>query len=200
MEGSGGRGMTGWRQARTSTQKFPRRATAVPVRIATVDPEIDPDTGTPFFRATEATTANLSRGGVFVHSWEPLAAGRRVIVALDLPAGGELQLVGQVVWTRRQLTAQGAGPVEIPGYGIEFVAPTRADQAAIQQILDAPRPAETPSSSASASDSPSASPTTPEPLSAAPTPDAGSSSPASPSGTSSSTASPKLRPAFPPIA
>lgn len=133
--------MSGWRQPRTALQKFPRQATCVPVRISTVDPEVDPDTGTPFFRATEATTANLSRGGVFVDSWEPLAAGRRVIVALDLPAGGEIQLVGQVVWTRRKLTLQAAGPVEAPGYGIEFVAQSRAEQAAIQLLVDAAAPA-----------------------------------------------------------
>ena len=110
----------------------------MPVRISTVDPEIDPDSGVSFFRSTEATTANLSRGGVFVHSWEPLAAGRRVIVALDLPAGGELQMVGQVVWTRRKLTPRIGEPVEAPGYGIEFAGGSRAEQAAIQQILDAP--------------------------------------------------------------
>ena len=67
-----------------------------------------------------------------------LAAGRRVIVALDLPAGGELQLVGQVVWTRRKLTPRIGEPVEAPGYGIEFAGGSRAEQAAIQQILDAP--------------------------------------------------------------
>lgn len=128
--------MSGWRQARTTQQKFPRHATRVAVRIATVDPEIDPDTGEAFFRSTEATTANLSRGGAFVHSWEPLAAGRRVIVALDLPSGGELSLVGQVVWTRRRLELRHPGALlEAPGYGIEFVG-SRADRAAIQQILD----------------------------------------------------------------
>lgn len=131
--------MTGWRQPRTTPQKFPRQATCVPVRISTVDPEVDPDSGIPFFRSTEATTANLSRGGVFVHSWEPLAAGRRVIVALDLPAGGELQLVGCVVWTRRQLSSRAGSPVEAPGYGIEFDGGNRAEQAAIQQILDVAR-------------------------------------------------------------
>ena len=128
--------MTGWRQPRTTPQKFPRQATCVPVRISTVDPETDPDSGLTFFRSTEATTANLSRGGMFVHSWEPLA-GRRVIVALDLPAGGELQLVGRVVWTRRQLTSRAGSPVETPGYGIEFDGGNRAEQAAVQQILDA---------------------------------------------------------------
>ena len=139
--------MSGWRQPRTALQKFPRWETCVPVRISTVDPEVDPDTAVRFYRATEATTANLSRGGVFVHSWEPLAAGRRVIVALDLPAGGELQLVGQVVWTRRKLTPRAAGPVEAPGYGIEFVAQSRAEQAAIQQVLDAAAPASAPAPS-----------------------------------------------------
>jgi Tfp pilus assembly protein PilZ len=138
--------MTGWRQPRPAPQKFPRLATCVPVRVSTVDPEIDPDSGASFFRSSAATTGNLSRGGVFVHSWEPLAAGRRVIVALDLPAGGELQMVGQVVWTRRKLTPRIGEPVEAPGYGIEFAGGSRAEQAAIQQILDAPTvpPAEGP--------------------------------------------------------
>lgn len=166
--------MFGWRQPRTALQKFPRQATCVPVRISTVDPELDPDTGIPFFRATEATTANLSRGGVFVHSWEPLASGRRVIVALDLPAGGEIQLVGQVVWTRRKLTLKDAGPVETPGYGIEFVAQSRGEQAAIQQLLDA---------AASAVESPTApTPSTPAPAAAAPTTttDTSAASPAKP--------------------
>ncbi|MFO0687761.1 MAG: PilZ domain-containing protein [Myxococcota bacterium] len=129
--------MSGWRQAKTAQQKFPRHATCVAVRISTVDPEVDPDSGEPFFRSAEATTANLSRGGVFVHSWEPLAAGRRVIVALDLPSGGELSLFGQVAWTRRRLESGRAGSLETPGYGIEFVGVTRAEQAAVQQILDA---------------------------------------------------------------
>jgi Tfp pilus assembly protein PilZ len=139
--------MSGWRTPRTAPQKFPRQATCVAVRVSTVDPEIDPDSGVSFFRSTEATTANLSRGGAFVHSWEPLAAGRRVIVALDLPIGGELALVGRVVWTRRKLTPRSGEPVEAPGYGIEFVGGSRADQAAIQRILDeatpdSPAPAE----------------------------------------------------------
>jgi Tfp pilus assembly protein PilZ len=139
--------MQGWRQPRTTPQKFPRQATCVPVQISTLDPEVDPDSGVPFFRSTEATTANLSRGGVFVHSWEPLSAGRRVIVALDLPSGGELQLVGRVVWTRRQLQSRAGSAAEAPGYGIQFDGVSRAEQAAIQQILDA------------ASDSPAAAPT-----------------------------------------
>ncbi|MEZ4280396.1 MAG: PilZ domain-containing protein [Myxococcota bacterium] len=167
--------MTGWRQPRTTPQKFPRQATRVPVRISTVDPEIDPDSGEAFFRSTEATTANLSRGGMFVHSWEPLAAGRRVIVVLDLPAGGELQIVGRVVWTRRQLTSRAGASVESPGYGIEFDGSNRAEQAAVQQILDA-----------AGTDAP------------APVPAAAQAAPASPTSAASpsSNASTSLRPPF----
>ncbi len=68
-----------WRQAERGPQRFPRVATAVPVRVSTVDPETDPNDGKLFFRSSEETTANLSRGGAFVRSWEPLAAGRRVV-------------------------------------------------------------------------------------------------------------------------
>ena len=164
--------MSGWRRASPTSQQFPRRPARVSVRISTVDAETDPDSGAPFFRSTEATTANLSRGGAFVHSWEPLAAGRRVIVALDLPDGGELQLVGRVVWTRRRLGGGASGSLETPGYGIEFIERTRADQAALQQILDASAAAIAPvlasaptsaaaSALASASASASASPLTP---------------------------------------
>jgi hypothetical protein len=60
-----------------------------------------------------------------------------VIVALDLPAGGELTLFGQVVWTRRRLESRNRGALETPGYGIEFLGVSRAEQAAVQQILDA---------------------------------------------------------------
>lgn len=128
--------MAGWRQAQTSQQKFPRQTVAVAVRVATVDPEIDPDSGESFFRSTEATTANLSRGGAFIHSWEPLAAGRRVIVALDMPSGGELSLLARVVWTRRRIEASDRRPLAPPGYGIEFIERNRAEQAALQQILN----------------------------------------------------------------
>ena len=108
-----------WRQANTGLQRYPRTAMSVPVRISTIDPEIDPNTGKPFFRSTEETTANLSHGGAFFRSWEPLAAGRRVVVSIDLPSGEELQLTGRVVWTRRELR-RATKDIEATGYGVEF--------------------------------------------------------------------------------
>lgn len=130
-----------WRQARTGLQKFPRVATSVPVRISTVDAEVDPSSGRSFFRSAEETTANLSRGGAYVRSWAPLEAGRRVVIAIDLPEEGELQLVGRVVWTRRALRPNPAGELEPAGYGVEFVGGSRAELDGLGRFLSglAPR-------------------------------------------------------------
>lgn len=129
-----------WRQAQTGLQKFPRVAAAVPVRISTVDAETDPATGRTFFRSAEETTANLSRGGAYVKSWEPLAAGRRVVITIDLPGEDELQLVGRVVWTRRALLPNKAGEIEPAGYGIEFKGGSRAELDALDRYLTALAP------------------------------------------------------------
>ena len=128
-----------WRPATTDLQRYPRSATRVPVRVATVDPEIDPVTGQSFFRSAEETTANLSRGGAYVRSWEPLAAGRRIVLTLDLSprrdGSDELQIFGCVVWSRRRLQPAGRDGVEPPGYGVEFVGGTRDELARLDDYL-----------------------------------------------------------------
>ena len=125
-----------WRQANTGLQRNPRIATSVPIRISTVDPETDPNTGNLFFRSAEETTANLSRGGVYLRSWEPLEAGRRVIVAIDLPSGGELQLTGRVVWTRRELRPAETKDIEAPGYGVEFFGGSSRELGILDRLID----------------------------------------------------------------
>jgi len=41
------------RTSRLERRRFPRVALDVPIRLSTIDPEIDPWTGRPFFRASE---------------------------------------------------------------------------------------------------------------------------------------------------
>ncbi len=130
-----------WRQATTKQQLHPRGATAVPVRISTVDPETDPDTGRLFFRSAEETTANISRGGAYLRSWEPLEAGRRVIMAITLPSGGELQLTGRVVWTRRELRRVDGDAVDAPGYGLEFFGSSETELTRLDRLLSNLEPA-----------------------------------------------------------
>lgn len=125
-----------WRQANTVLQRHPRVATSVPVRISTVDAEADPNTGKLFFRSAEETTANLSRGGAYLRSWELLEAGRRVVVSIDLASGRELQLTGRVVWTRRELRPAEIRDVEAPGYGIEFLGSSRRELDRLDEFIE----------------------------------------------------------------
>lgn len=125
-----------WRQANTGIQRFQRVAMAVPVRVSTVDPEIDPTTGKSFFRSAEETTANLSKGGAYLRSWEPLAAGRRVIVTIEQSSSEELQLSARVVWTRRELRPSSSEPLEEPGYGVEFYGASEREIACLDRLID----------------------------------------------------------------
>ena len=111
-----------WRRAIPDVQRHPRFAVDVEVRISTIDAERDPNSGKLFFRSAEETTANMSRGGAFVRSWEPLEAGRRVVVDIDLRDGSHMQLMARVAWTQRQLHANAASQPSSPepGFGIEF--------------------------------------------------------------------------------
>ena len=142
-----------WRQPNTGIQRFSRITEAVEVRISTVDPETDPSTGKLFFRSAEETTANLSPGGAYVRSWEPLAAGRRLVVDINLPKSRPLQLVARVVWTQRQLRSSRPGELDSPGYGIEFDGASRTELVRLEHYLDsldsrdeAPRSGDSPTS------------------------------------------------------
>jgi Tfp pilus assembly protein PilZ len=96
-----------------------RIAAQLPVRISTIEPERDPWTGRPFFRASRETCANLSRGGTFVQTAEPLSPGRRILVEIELPSGSPIEAIGRVAWTKRVV-----GPQQVEGeagVGIEFM-------------------------------------------------------------------------------
>lgn len=111
-----------WRQASIAGERNLRVETEVPIRITTVDPETDRATGETFYRCVEETTADLSQGGAFVRSWEPLVAGRRVVVEIELPGNQILELRARVAWTQRKVQSLEATsrPIERPGYGLEF--------------------------------------------------------------------------------
>jgi Tfp pilus assembly protein PilZ len=129
-----------WRQANTDPQRFSRVTTALPVRVSTVEPEIDPATGQRFFRSAEETTANLSHGGAFLRSWEPLSAGQRVILAIDLPRDGEVQLEARVAWTLRELRPSDSRNLEAPGYGVEFIDKSSHELACLDRYLKSLEP------------------------------------------------------------
>ena len=126
------RGGTGMRDERPDTRRHPRIAATFAVRISTLEPERDPWTGKPFFRASQERCINVSRGGAFVRTAEPLAPGRRILLELDLPSGAPLEAIGRVAWTRRTLRS-GAQPDS--GVGVEFLGGSSEQLAALDEFL-----------------------------------------------------------------
>ena len=96
-----------------------RVTTELPVRVSTIEADRDPWTGRPFFRSSQETCANLSRGGAFVRTGELLEPGRRVLLEISLPNGSQVETIGRVAWTRR--TLEGRAAEVDTGIGVEFL-------------------------------------------------------------------------------
>jgi hypothetical protein len=105
-------------------RRHPRVVLQVPIRLSTIDPEIDPWTGRPFFRTCEETVADLSRGGARVQSHEPLAPGRRLLLELDLPGGRTFEAIARVAWTRLEPGEGNDAADGAYGLGLEFLGGT----------------------------------------------------------------------------
>jgi uncharacterized protein (TIGR02266 family) len=103
-------------------RRFERIPAYLPVRISTIDPETDPWTGKPFFRSSREWSTNISRGGLFLRTREPILPGRRLLLELALPGGQAIEAVGRVAWARRTLRA-GSEESEA-GIGVQFVGTT----------------------------------------------------------------------------
>jgi type IV pilus assembly protein PilZ len=62
-----------------------------------------------------AYSVNLSRGGVFLESDEPLQVGSEIALQVEVPDAGPVTLTGRVTWRREKPDID--GPV---GFGVEF--------------------------------------------------------------------------------
>ena len=120
--------MTDPTRAGRERRRHPRVAVDTPIRLSTLDPETDPWTGRPFFRACEERSANLSRGGVLVQTREPLAPGRRVLIEMTLPDVGAFEAIARVAWTRQR-----AG--DAFGLGFEFLGGAPDHRARLERFL-----------------------------------------------------------------
>jgi Tfp pilus assembly protein PilZ len=104
-----------------------------PVRVSTIEADQDPWTGKSYFRASQETCADVSRGGAFVRTTELLNPGRRILLELHLPNGSQIEAIGRVAWTRRILT-QGS-PQPDTGVGVEFLGGATDQLAALDDFL-----------------------------------------------------------------
>lgn len=119
-------------------RRHPRVSVHVPVRVSTIDPEIDPRTGRPFFRATREYCANLSRGGAFIRTNDPLSPGRRVLVEIHVPEGELIETIGRVAWSKSVL--QPSGELGECGVGVEFLGGSSEALVALSSYLEGSRP------------------------------------------------------------
>lgn len=104
-----------------------------PVRISTIEPDTDPWTGKPYFRASQEECENLSRGGAFVRTADLIDPGKRVLLELQLPNGSQVEAVGRVAWTKRVISPEGDSPQS--GVGVEFLGGASDQLAAIEAFL-----------------------------------------------------------------
>jgi hypothetical protein len=101
------------------SRRHERIDTSLPVRVSTIEADRDPWTGRPYFRTSQETCANLSRGGAFVRTGELIEPGKRVLLEISLPNGSQVEAIGRVAWTKRTLEQRGT---ELDtGLGIEFL-------------------------------------------------------------------------------
>jgi PilZ domain len=129
MRNAGGEAMS-----RPGTERRHRRVVVrMPARLASIDAERDPVGGDRWYRFSEETCTNVSRGGALVVSPEPLPTGRRVLVELELPTGESLQTVGRVAWSR---LAPSGRPCSFDS-GIEFVGANPDQWARLEAFLSA---------------------------------------------------------------
>lgn len=117
---------------RADRRRFERVPVEAPIRLSTIDPEVDPWTGRPFFRSCEERCANLSRGGALVRTREPLPPGRRLLLEVELPDGRLFEAIGRVAWSRPEASAG-----EQWGLGVEFLGGTPDHMARLERFLGA---------------------------------------------------------------
>jgi PilZ domain len=114
-------------------RRFERVRADIPVRISTIEPDQDPLTGRTYFRASQERASNVSRGGVFVQTHELLGPGRRVLVELSLPDGGQVAAIGRVAWTQYTMQSKPTGLA--CGVGIEFLGGATEQLRALDEFV-----------------------------------------------------------------
>ena len=109
-------------------------STTFDVKLSTLEPERDPWTGRPIFRAFRDSCGNVSRGGAFVKTAEPLAPGRRILLEMKLPDGKPLEAIGRVAWSKRVIAP--GGEVGESGVGVEFLGAARDEFRELEMFIE----------------------------------------------------------------
>lgn len=81
----------------------------------------------------KAYTGNVSSGGLFIRTDNPLSQGEHFFLKLQLPDLSEpLKINCEVVWSRKK---EGASDAKPPGMGVKFLEMSRQDNEILRQYL-----------------------------------------------------------------
>jgi Tfp pilus assembly protein PilZ len=114
-------------------QKDPRVTVRLRARISSIDPETDPITRKPYYRVCDELCTNVSRGGIFVTTGEPLETDRRVLLEIEIPGQHTVQAVGRVAWSKVLCIV--TNEATAAGTGIEFVGTSRENFATLEKLI-----------------------------------------------------------------
>lgn len=79
---------------------------------------------------SRSSTVDLSRGGIFISTPEPLKSGSEVTLTINSKDGEPVEVKGLVRWLREDEIADGKS-----GMGIEFVNISNDDRKKIEDII-----------------------------------------------------------------
>ncbi len=77
-----------------------------------------------------SSTVDLSKGGIFIATPEPLKSGSEVTLSINSPEGDSIEVKGLVRWLREDEVADGK-----TGMGIEFTNISNSDRKKIEDII-----------------------------------------------------------------
>lgn len=108
----------------------------VPVRVSSIDPETDPQTGRPCYRASQETCANLSTQGAYIRTTDPLSPGRRLLVEIHVPESEPIEAVARVAWSKTVIDPEGRTPEN--AVGVQFVGGNPETLRRLERYLNGP--------------------------------------------------------------
>ena len=79
---------------------------------------------------TRSSTVDLSKGGIFISTPEPLKSGSSVSLSITTPDGENLEVKGMVRWLREDEVSGSKA-----GMGVEFVDISENDKKKIENML-----------------------------------------------------------------
>jgi hypothetical protein len=125
-------------RARAQRRRHRRVELHLPAVLSTIDPETDPASGKRWFRTSDETCVNVSRGGALLLTREPIGPGTRILLEIALPNGDAVETVGRVAWTRLH-QSPGRAAVDA-GLGIEFIGGEPDQLARLERYLASVEP------------------------------------------------------------